>query len=85
MPRSLGQTPFTPDTITGMSSNSQLLCVSMGRVLTEPLLLPLSKGLGGGRWAQCILALGSPGLSVFLAASLSTIGEGRTHFLADCG
>lgn len=48
MPWPLGQTPFTPDTITGISSNSQLLCVSMGRVLTEPLLLPLLKGAGWG-------------------------------------
>ncbi|XP_074201143.1 ALS2 C-terminal-like protein isoform X2 [Camelus bactrianus] len=32
----------------GISSNSQLMCVSMGRVLTEPLLLPLFKGAGCG-------------------------------------
>ena len=49
MPWLLGKTPFAPDTITGMRSNSQLVCVSVGGVLTEPLLQPSLKGAEWGK------------------------------------
>lgn len=85
MPWPLGQTPFAPDTITGMCSNSQLVCVSVGGVLTEPLLQPSLKGAEWGKVGRAHPGPRLPGLSVFQAASLSTGGEGRAPFLADCG
>lgn len=49
MPWPLGQTPFASDTIAGMRSHLQLVCVCVGGVLTEPLLQPLLKVAGWGK------------------------------------